>query len=289
MTQEEVEPAEVVQQPAEIAPIRKLFVGGLRTLRIGAGENPVPFAIGDDRRLEVDVGRGALVVQALGELQCTLDVLTSRLEVAPAPVAAGAPGEDVRTQLIGADLGALGQLQRFVEQADRGLDAVQLVAPDAESKDHVGALDIGETGALGESPGALEERDRLPHLSPADADRGLARQRARLELGQPGREHRRTDPLELLERFVVAPRLEESICARECGIDTSALVGRNTVRQVARVDTQSVGEPLDRLGRGFRLAALDLADVLLRESLARQVRLGHPPCDAQLAQTLAEA
>src|SRR5215208_3140295 len=46
-----------------------------------------------------------------------LDVLARSFEIAPAPVAARAPGEHVRAQLVGGDLGALSDLQRFVEQS----------------------------------------------------------------------------------------------------------------------------------------------------------------------------
>src|SRR6266516_595936 len=88
MAQEEVYPPEVVEQAAEIAAVRQLLVGGLGALGIGTRENPVTLAIGDDRRLEVDVGGRALVVQALGQLERAFDVLAGGLEVATPPITA---------------------------------------------------------------------------------------------------------------------------------------------------------------------------------------------------------
>ena len=96
MTEQEVDAAEVVHQPAEVRAVRNLLVRGLRALGVGAGEDPVSFAVGDDRRLEVDVRSRALVVQALGELERALDVFAGGLEITAPAVAAGAPGEHVR-------------------------------------------------------------------------------------------------------------------------------------------------------------------------------------------------
>src|SRR5207247_1811333 len=131
--------------------------------------------------------------------------------------------------------------------------------------------------------------DGLAHVSAADPERCLARQEARFELGKPGRKHRRTDPLELLERFLVPPSLEQRIGAGERRLDAATLVGVDAVRQITRVDAEPVGEPADCLGGRLRLAPLDLADVLLREAVAGQLGLGHSTCHPQLPETLPEA
>ena len=94
MAEKEIDPAEVVQQAAEIAAVRKLFVRGLGALGIGTCEHPVALAVGDDRRLEVDVGGRALVVQTLGELERALDVLARSLEVAASAIAPRAPAQE---------------------------------------------------------------------------------------------------------------------------------------------------------------------------------------------------
>ena len=83
-------------------------------------------------------------------------------------------------------------------------------------------------------------------------------------------------------------RLDESLGAGEGGLDTAALVRGDTVREIARVDIQLTCEPGNRVAGRARLAALDLADVLLGEALARELTLRQTGGDAKLPQTLAE-
>src|SRR5262249_56483169 len=71
--------------------------------------------------------------------------------------------------------------------------------------------------------------------------------------------------------------------------DAAALVGRAAAPEVAGVGAQAGGEPVDRLLRRARLAALDLADVLLGEALAGELALRQARGHAQLAQALADA
>ena len=59
-----------------------LFVQLLRALGERAGTEPVTVALGDDRRLEGDVGDRKGVVESLGQFERTLDVLSCRFEVA---------------------------------------------------------------------------------------------------------------------------------------------------------------------------------------------------------------
>src|SRR5205807_10363448 len=81
------EPTEVVQQPADVRLVGELLVTGPRALGIRPREHPVAFALSDQRRLEVDVRDGALVVDALRELERALDILAGRLPVALATAA----------------------------------------------------------------------------------------------------------------------------------------------------------------------------------------------------------
>src|SRR3989440_6531457 len=173
MTEEEAEAAEVVHQPAEVRAIRNLLVRSFRALGIRTGEDPVALSVGDDRGLEVDVRGGALVIQALGELERALDILARGFEVTAAPVAARPPGEHVRAKVIRRDLGALGELQRLVEEPDRRLDAVELVARHPEPEQDIGPLDVAEGGALAQRPRPLEQRDRLANLAATHANGGL--------------------------------------------------------------------------------------------------------------------
>ena len=93
---------------------------------------------------------------------------------------------------------------------------------------------------------------------------------------------------ELVDRVVVVAALRQRLGAGEDRLGPRALVARDAAREERRVDAEPRGEPLDRLARRLRLAALDLRDVLLREPVAREVALRQPRRDAQLAEALAE-
>ena len=86
----------------------------------------------------------------------------------------------------------------------------------------------------------------------------------------------------------VLMRLDQCLGAGKRGFDAAPLIGRDAVGQEAGVGAEPGGEPLERLRGRARLATLDLRDVFLRESVAREVALGHPRRDAQLPQALAE-
>ncbi len=89
---------------------------------------------------------------------------------------------DVRPEPVAREVGALGERQCLVEQRDRGRRARKLVPGDAEPEDDLGAVDVGEDGALGERPRGVEQVDRradVPLLQPRP---GLARAGADVEL-----------------------------------------------------------------------------------------------------------
>jgi hypothetical protein len=101
----------------------------------------------------------------LGELERAFHVLTSRLEVALAPVAARAVGEDVRAEEIAGKLRLLGDRVGLVEEADRGRDAGKLVAADAEAVKDLRAVEIGEWFAFAHRKRAREQLERLAKLA----------------------------------------------------------------------------------------------------------------------------
>ena len=117
---------------------------------------------------------------------------------------------------------------------------------------------------------------------------GLARAGADVELDRVRRGDGGACLLEGLDRLLVAVALRERLGAREHCFDASALVGRDAAGEKSRVDVQPLREPLDGLGGRARLAALDLADVLLREALAGELRLRQPSGDAQQAKAVAK-
>ena len=161
LAEHEIEAAEIVQQTGEVPLVVQLLVEALRSLGVASREHPVAHALGDERGLDVDVGHRRAVVERLSELERALDVLARCLEVALAPVAARAVGEDVRAQEVAGELRLLGDRIRLVEEADRGGDAGKLVAADAEPVEDLGPIEIGERLAL-DSPFSRARAAREP-------------------------------------------------------------------------------------------------------------------------------
>ncbi len=143
---------------------------------------------------------------------------------------------------------------------------------------------------------ALDEPARLVQQLERDAERTESHlraagtdERAYLELGKAARVRRRHEHVVLLRGLFVGANLEQRLGAREGALEAAALVGGDAVRKESRVDAEADGEPVDRLARRPRLAALDLRDVLLREPLAGELALGQARGDPQLTQAFAEA
>src|SRR5207248_1310228 len=143
-------------------------------------------------------------------------------------------------------------------------------------------------GTLDEFTRAREALERRAEISEPRVRTCRAVERANLELRQARRPGSDEQGVELLLRLVVTADLEQGLGARERRVEAAAFVGRDAVGQEAGIDPEALGEPVDRLARGTGLAALDLADVLLREALPGQVALRHRRRDAQLAQPLSE-
>jgi hypothetical protein len=120
------------------------------------------------------------------------------------------------------------------------------------------------------------ERERLPV------------QRPDLELGKTCRENGRPHIVELRERLRLAVRLRQRLATRERRLDATALVCADPVREKVGVDAEPRRDPLDRLARRARLAALDLAHVLLRATIAGQLGLRQACGDPELANAFPE-
>src|SRR6266536_3877068 len=60
----------------------------------------------------------------------------------------------------------------------------------------------------------------------------------RFEFGQPGGEDCRADALELRERLLVAPPLEQRVRSCESPFDPASLVGGDAVREVTGIDAE---------------------------------------------------
>src|SRR5581483_383633 len=89
-------------------------------------------------------------------------------------------------------------------------------------------------------------------------------------------------------RLVETVLLRKRVRLGEDRLGLRAVVGGDAAREEARVDAEAQREPVDRLGRRARLAALDLRDVLLAEPVAREIRLREAGRHPKLAQALAE-
>src|SRR4051794_25836595 len=68
LAEQELEAAEVVEQPRDVRAVGQLLVLRLRLLGVGAGEHPVPVALGEQRGLEVRRSERTRVVRRLGQL-----------------------------------------------------------------------------------------------------------------------------------------------------------------------------------------------------------------------------
>src|SRR5581483_11226263 len=99
------------------------------------------------------------------ELERALDVLARGRPVALAPVAAGAPLEDVGDEAVVGAAGAAQQLERLREEADGGRDRGELVAAAAEVEEHACPVEIGEGAALGQVAGPGEPLERRFQLA----------------------------------------------------------------------------------------------------------------------------
>src|SRR5207244_3645284 len=140
--EQEVEDAEVVQEPADVDGVVDRLVDLDRPLRVRTRLRPAAVPLRDERGLEMRVCDGFLVARRLRELERTLDVLARRLPVAVAAVAARAPLKDVRAKPVAALARPVGELERGAEVLERLLDVVQLVAAAREAVEHLGAVDV---------------------------------------------------------------------------------------------------------------------------------------------------
>ena len=246
-------------------------------------------ALGHERGLEVDIRHRAVVVERLRELERALDVLARGLEVTLAAVAARAPAEDLRAKQVAGKAGALRELQRLAEQRDGRRDARQVVAAHGHPEEDLCPVDVREAGAFVDRPAALQElesRLELASLHP----------RPRL-----GREARASSSIAPVARTAVREFSSSSTASSyRCAFASAsarASIASTRLRSSAEtplleeagVDAELGSEPLDRLARGTGLAALDLADVLLREALAREIGLGQARRHSQLTHALAQA
>ena len=112
---------------------------------------------------------------------------------------------------------------------------------------------------------------------------------AKLERSRCSALHARPDLAIRLDGVVVLLRGGQRLGASQSRLELRSIVRRDPGRQQDWIDAEPICQPGDGgLGR-TRLAALDLADVLLREARAGQLRLRQARGHAERTEALAEA
>ena len=184
------------------------------------------------------------------------------------------------TQPVARVARAVGEVEGFAQQRLRGVDRRELVAADTHPIQHFGPLDVREARLFGQLTCAdeqLEGRAKLcarhscPSLREQGSELELASLRGELQAGQR------------FEGFVVLLTLDCGLGSGDRGLDFRVLVPGLAGLEIRDVDAEPLADPGKRLFRRPRLPALDLAHVLLREAVARQLGLRQPRGNAKLA------
>jgi hypothetical protein len=177
------------------------------------------------------------------------------------------------------------QLERLGEDRGRGRDRRQPVPGLADVEEDVGAVDVGERVAFGEVVRRLEQLQRLVEPPELGACGRSREQRPELEVRILDRA-RLLGPVELGDRLVELPRGNRGLGARDQARLPLVLRRRQSGLDVPARDLQPVGEPLERRFVRANPAALDLADVLLREAPEAELGLRQASRNAQLSDAL---
>ena len=289
LAEQEVEPAEVVQEPADVGAVGELLVLRLCLLGIRAREHPVAVALGEHRGLEVRLPERPAVLHRVGELERALDVLARCLEVALPAVAARAPREDREPELVARHARPLGERERLVEERDRRGDALQQAAADADPVEHLGAIDVGELGALDERR-APRRAARAPVLTSPVWASAMPSPFSTRTWSSTAPVPRTAGSARAYSSTASSNRCSSSSASARARIVSARArssaetpLRRNEASTPSRTASQSTVS-----SGGLRLAALDLGDVLLREAVAGELALGEAGRHAKLAQALSE-
>jgi len=191
-------------------------------------------------------------------------------------------------QHVAGEVGALGERQRLAEEGDRGAGTRDLEAAGTEAEEELGAVKIRELRTFGNRESLGDELDPAPRITVLHGGPRFARARADLELRRVRRGDGTPDVAVGGKRVLVVMSLGQGLGLGEQRFDAAPLVRGHATGEEGRIHVQALREPFDGLLRGPGLAALDLADVLLREALTRELRLGQAGRDAQEAQPVAE-
>ena len=141
---------------------------------------------------------------------------------------------------------------------------------------------------LGESARLGEERCSLLQLAVLELGPRFAAQRSELEIFRSSCPGGVPNLRELRRRNRVLAALAKRRCAGELRLPTAALVRGDPRLEQVGVDSELLRQPRNGLRGGPRLAALDLAQVLLAEAARCEVGLRKARRGAEFAQANAE-
>jgi hypothetical protein len=147
-------------------------------------------------------------------------------------------------------------------------------------------VDVREGVAVGEVARRLEDREGLFDPPELGACLGPGEQGAELEVGILDRAQL-FGPPEPGDRLLELARGDRRLCARDESRRLLVLRRREARLEEAARDAEPLGKPLERRVVRTDPAALDLADVLLREAAEAELRLRQAARDAQLANAFA--
>src|SRR6266550_2526759 len=246
---------------------------------------------------EVEV-QATEVVEQPADVSLVVDLLVvglralsviARLDPVPHPLA-DKRSLEVRVRGLARIVERLRELERALDVLARCFEvSLAAITARAPAEDVRAQTVARKLGALGQRQSLVEQLDRGLDFAVLHPSPSLARELANLELGHTRREDGRLAVLVLGDRLCVLMGFGQRVRAREQRVDAPALVCRDATLEEAGIDAELDREPLDRLARGPGLAALDLADVLLREAVAREIGLRQAGGDAQLPHALAQA
>ena len=179
------------------------------------------------------------------------------------------------------------ELERLREERDRRRDRRQPVAALPDVEEDVCPVDVREGVAFDEISCRLEDRERLFDPSELGSCLGSGEQGAELEVGILDRAQL-FGPPERDDGVLELSRGDRRLGARDEARHLLVLGRREARLEEPARDAQSLGEPLERRLVRAHPAALDLADVFLRETAGAELRLRQAARDAQLAHAFAK-
>ncbi len=179
------------------------------------------------------------------------------------------------------------EIERLAEERDGRPDRRDLVSAAADLEQDACAVDVREAGAVGDVARTFEELERHVELAECGARRRLREQRPQFELRAPPR-LRSGQAVKDRQGLVVPGAVDRGLGPDDKPGGALRLLRGRARLEERLVDAEPFGQPLERSGRRPGPAALDLAHVLLRDPVPRDLGLREAPGDPELPHALAD-